>query len=110
MGNSGYGKYHGFDGFRALTNAKSMLVKPALNFYPFNVVHPPYDKARQNIILNLTRTMGRMTQGQMMCRSFAVVGVIILLILWRKKVLGKFGCFVSRLWKAFKIAYKEVSK
>ena len=62
VGNSGNGKYHGFDGFRALTNAKSMLIKPALNFFPFNAVHPPYDKSRQKIINTLLSLMGRKTQ------------------------------------------------
>ena len=61
VGNSGYGKYHGFDGFRALTNAKSMLIKPALNFYPFNAVRPPYNAARQKIIMTLVGNMGRKT-------------------------------------------------
>lgn len=35
VGNSGYGKYHGLAGFRALSNSKALLIKPALNFYPY---------------------------------------------------------------------------
>lgn len=50
VGNSGYGKYHGFDGYRALTNAKSMLIKPALNFPPFNIVKPPFIGATEKKI------------------------------------------------------------
>lgn len=35
VGMSGYGKYHGIAGFKALSNSKALLIKPAFNFYPF---------------------------------------------------------------------------
>ena len=46
VGNSGYGKYHGFEGFRALTNAKSVLSKPVINLPPFNKIIAPFDENR----------------------------------------------------------------
>jgi aldehyde dehydrogenase (NAD+) len=36
VGNSGYGKLHGFEGFKSFSNAKSILTKPALNVFPYN--------------------------------------------------------------------------
>lgn len=36
VGHSGTGRIHGFEGFKAFSNAKSVLVKPTYNFYPYN--------------------------------------------------------------------------
>ena len=36
VGASGYGKYHGFDGFKAFSNAKAVMIKPTLKMYPYN--------------------------------------------------------------------------
>lgn len=36
VGHSGYGRYHGKAGFVQFSNPKSMLVRPPLDFYPFN--------------------------------------------------------------------------
>lgn len=59
VGNSGYGKYNGIDGYRALTNAKSMLVKPVINLPPLNKIVPPFDKPKQKLINTLVKLMGR---------------------------------------------------
>ena len=47
VGNSGYGRYHGIEGFRNLSNPKSILVKPALDIKPFNDLVPPFDVKKQ---------------------------------------------------------------
>jgi acyl-CoA reductase-like NAD-dependent aldehyde dehydrogenase len=36
VGHSGYGRYHGVEGFKAFSNPKSILIKPALTMYPYN--------------------------------------------------------------------------
>lgn len=35
VGYSGSGRYHGISGFKAFSNAKSVLIKPTTNFAPF---------------------------------------------------------------------------
>lgn len=36
VGASGYGRYGGYDGFKNWSNPKSVMIKPATNFYPYN--------------------------------------------------------------------------
>lgn len=55
MGQSGYGKYHGYEGFKQFSNAKSVVVKPALNFYPYNQVLPPFNNKKQGLIKTLMK-------------------------------------------------------
>ena len=43
VGGSGYGRCHGHEGFKQCSNTKSILVKTPINFWPFTVVHPPFD-------------------------------------------------------------------
>lgn len=61
VGNSGYGRYHGIDGFRNLTNAKSVLVKPALDVKPFNDLVPPFNTKKQNQLKPMAKLLGLKT-------------------------------------------------
>lgn len=36
VGPSGYGRYGGYEGFKAWSNPKSVMIRPSLNFYPYN--------------------------------------------------------------------------
>ena len=36
VGQSGYGRYHGKEGFKTFSNMKSILVKPSLDCFPFD--------------------------------------------------------------------------
>ena len=42
VGPSGYGRYGGYEGFKQWSNPKSVMLKPALNFYPLNQLVPPF--------------------------------------------------------------------
>ena len=53
VGNSGYGRYHGISGFKTFSNMKSVLVKPPLDVFPFNMVFPPYTESRKNLIVTI---------------------------------------------------------
>jgi hypothetical protein len=56
VGASGYGRYGGYEGFKQFSNAKSILVRPTLNFAPFNnALNPPYDEAKQALVKKLTK-------------------------------------------------------
>ena len=50
VGNAGYGKLHGYEGFKSLTHFKSVMEKTSINFYPFNVRYPPYAGSRGNLL------------------------------------------------------------
>lgn len=41
VGASGYGRYHGIEGFRQFSNPRSMLINTVTDYYPFNVALPP---------------------------------------------------------------------
>lgn len=53
VGLSGYGRYHGYEGFKAFSNPKSMLVKNELNVFPFDQIYPPFTRSRQKMINKL---------------------------------------------------------
>jgi len=41
VGQSGYGRYHAKAGFDAMSNVKSVLVKPVANYMPYLAMMPP---------------------------------------------------------------------
>ena len=50
VGASGYGRYGGFDGFKQWSNPKSVMIKPTMNFLPYNTMGPPYTPAKINML------------------------------------------------------------
>jgi coniferyl-aldehyde dehydrogenase len=50
VGASGMGKYHGHEGFLAMSNAKAVLSKPRL--YPTRFILPPFNKTTHSLIKN----------------------------------------------------------
>jgi len=42
VGYSGQGRCHGETGFQNFSNMKSVLIKPVLDFFPFNMATPPF--------------------------------------------------------------------
>ncbi len=42
VGFSGYGKTHGYPGFKNFSNEKAVMVKPPMNMFPYTRVFPPY--------------------------------------------------------------------
>jgi len=48
VGASGMGKYHGFEGFATMSNARAILEKP--KFYSIKFILPPFNKPLHNII------------------------------------------------------------
>lgn len=45
VGFSGYGRYHGQEGFKQFSNPKSMLVAGVADYPPFNKAFPPNSEA-----------------------------------------------------------------
>lgn len=56
VGGSGYGRYHGREGFNQCSNTKAVLKKDAIKMWPFNVVFPPYTPDKRRIITLLSTT------------------------------------------------------
>ena len=76
VGNSGYGRYHGIAGFNQFSNMKSVLKKPALDVFPFNLIYPPYTKDKQNLIIT-TLDAGVVTQNQIIKWSTALLALTL---------------------------------
>lgn len=55
VGNSGYGRTHGYEGFKNFSNPKSILIKPAMKMYPYNQIYPPYTLDKQNFLRTLMK-------------------------------------------------------
>jgi len=55
VGSSGQGRYHGIMGFKTFSNMKSVLVKPTLDMFPFNMINPPYADSTKSLLLKSLR-------------------------------------------------------
>lgn len=53
VGASGSGRYHGVEGFRAMSNVKSVFEKDTYDGYPISLRYPPHTKERENLFLSL---------------------------------------------------------
>ena len=78
VGNSGYGRYHGYEGFKAFSNAKSVIIKPALKMYPYNKIYPPFTPEKQNFIKFLMRVTNTTQRG--MAKRLLLAAIVILII------------------------------
>ncbi len=58
VGASGYGRYGGFDGFRQWSNPKSVMIRPTLNFSPFNSINPPFTPEKSRKIKKMLNVKG----------------------------------------------------
>jgi len=50
VGSAGYGKLHGYGGFKSFTHFKPVMEKTSINFFPFNVRYPPYAGFRGQLL------------------------------------------------------------
>jgi len=58
VGYSGMGKLHGYEGFKTFSNKKSVMIKPALNFYPYTQTSLPLTPDKQGTIKFLMKYLG----------------------------------------------------
>lgn len=84
VGYSGYGKYKGYDGFKALSNAKAVFIKVPMKMYPYNQIYPPYDEKRVKFLNFLIKMMNG-TQRQFVKRFISLVVFVFLAVLVYKK-------------------------
>jgi hypothetical protein len=58
VGASGYGRYGGYEGFKQFSNPKSIMIKPATNFWPYNQLSPPFTDSKKRLINQLIASEG----------------------------------------------------
>jgi len=89
VGASGYGRYHGKAGFDAMSNIKSVMYKPQLKLYPFNLVLPPYDTPKMNMVKTMFNYLD-VTQSALFRRVvLAIIALWILINIIKGKITGK---------------------
>jgi len=95
VGYSGYGKYHGFSGFRNMSNEKAVLVKPALNIYPYTKVLPPFTSDKQSLI----RVLVKAASSSQLTTAKRFSYFLILVWILRGVMTGKIN---ANTWHSFK--------
>ena len=95
LGNSGMGRYHGYEGFKAFSNAKSLLTKPALNFYPNDRMSLPFTEDKQALIKTVLKYLS-LTQQQLKKRF---IWFLVLLYILKLYLDGTISMKTYRKWK-----------
>ena len=50
VGLSGYGRVGGYDAFKQWSNVKSIVVRHQTNFWPYNIICPPYPESKLKLL------------------------------------------------------------
>lgn len=58
VGASGYGRYHGYSGFEAFSNQRSVCLTKAINIYPLSNRFPPYSDSKKRMMNFLLKIGG----------------------------------------------------
>jgi len=58
VGGSGFGRFGGELGFRSFSNAKNVVEKHPMNFWPVTQIITPWTQSRQNIVAFLFKFLG----------------------------------------------------
>ena len=80
VGQSGNLKYHGYTGFSSFSNMKSILVKPALDIFPLNIIYPPYTDMIKDQLIGILTRFGGVSQADIFRYILALVLWIVCLV------------------------------
>lgn len=98
VGHSGMGALHGHTGFLEMSNKKAVMMKPAMNIYPWTQQFPPHTADKVNFLL-MYQKYGGISERSAIKR--AILAIIILYILWM--IVTK-RLTVTKIRKFFKMA------
>ncbi len=97
------------EGFHHLSNAKSVMVKPALDMKPFNDLLPPFDARKQKQLKPMAKLIGFKTQASVgKCVGLFGVALVVLVLLltgFLGSVIGRTGVFTQLMGEAFMKAF-----
>ena len=91
VGASGYGKYHGYDGYKAMSNNKAVMLKPTMNVWPYNALTPPFTSSKQKLVTALLATPGSQRQLATVLKFLFVILLVLAVWLFQKQLYGAFG-------------------
>lgn len=87
VGYSGYGRYHGIEGFKAFSNPKSVMAKTVMNSYPYSKIFPPFTQDKQNLI----KMLAKYTAASQAVTFKRFVYLVALILVIRSAVAGRFN-------------------
>jgi aldehyde dehydrogenase (NAD+) len=84
VGGSGYGRFHGRDGFVGFSNPKSVAHMSSMDNFPTNQRYPPYTAKKQAMLAKLLKmssvTYGQIARGALVLLLLVAVVLMVVLI------------------------------
>jgi hypothetical protein len=80
VGASGYGRFHGKDGFVAFSNPKSVALISSMDNFPLNQRYPPYTDSKKSVMNTLLK-VAFVSYGQLGKLLLLVLVVVVAIIL-----------------------------
>jgi aldehyde dehydrogenase (NAD+) len=84
VGGSGYGRFHGKDGFLGFSNPKSIARVSSMDSFPLNQRYPPYTESKKALMTKLlkfsTITYGQIARVTLFVLLLVAVVLMVLLI------------------------------
>jgi len=80
VGQSGYGRYGGYDGFKQWSNPKSIMIKPTMNFPPYNSLAPPFTAAKEARLRLLFKMPGTQNKALFLLKTLLALTAMYYLL------------------------------
>lgn len=77
VGGSGYGRYHGKDGFLAFSNPRSIAKVSSADNFPTNQKYPPFTEGKKSLMKKMLG-FGFVTYAEL-GKFFAILAILIIL-------------------------------
>lgn len=78
VGGSGSGRYHGVEGFRAMSNVKSVFEKDTYDGFPISLRYPPHSEDKERLFFKIKRMAGFSTgKAKAVIMKTLIVGTVV---------------------------------